>query len=300
MRSWLLTLLLSAACAPLFAQGVQPVPKFAALVNDHTGTLSDAQRATLEQKLSAFQSSKGAQVAVLIVPTTEPEDIAPYTQRVFDDWKIGRARADGTKVDDGAILVVAKNDRRVRIQTGYGLEGALTDATANRIITESISPLFRQGDFYGGINAGLDQMLRVIQGEALPPPDKGWRGGSQPISNSLPFLIFAVFIGASILRRLFGRGGGALATGGLTAVLAWVLTHLVPLAIFAGAIGLVFSLFTGMFGNAWSSGGRGSRGGWGGGGFGGGWGGGGFGGGGGGFGGGGGGMSGGGGASGSW
>ncbi|HEY1283998.1 MAG TPA: YgcG family protein [Steroidobacteraceae bacterium] len=299
-----------ASCAPLFAQnverapGLQPIPPLQARVTDLTGTLSDSQRATLEQKLAAFESRKGSQVAVLIVPTTEPEDIAQYSIRVVEQWKLGRREVNGKRVDDGALLLVAKNDRRLRIEVGYGLEGVLTDATSNRIIRESVSPLFRQGDFYGGINAGVDQMLRVIDGEQLPEPDHRWKGGTQPIAGALPFLFFAVIIGATVLRRLFGRGGGSIATAGVTGALAWVLTHVLPLAIFAGAIALVFSLFTGLFANNWTSGGRRYRGGgWGGGWGGGGWGGGGFGGGGGGGGGGfsgGGGGFGGGGASGSW
>jgi uncharacterized protein len=310
-RAWLFTFLL-AACAPLFAQnveraqGLQPIPPYQARVTDLTGTLNESQRAALEQKLLGFEQRKGSQVALLIVPTTEPEDIAQYSIRVVEQWKLGRHEVNGKRVDDGALLLVAKNDRRMRIEVGHGLEGALTDATSSRIIRESVSPLFRQGDFYGGVNAGLDQMLRVIDGEQLPEPDHRWKGGTQPIAGALPFLFFAVIIGATVLRRLFGRGGGSVATAGLTGVLAWVLTHIVPLALFAGGIAFVFSLFTGLFSNSWTSGGRRYRGGgWGGGWGGGGWGGGGFGGGGGGgggggFSGGGGGSFGGGGASGSW
>jgi uncharacterized protein len=147
------------------AQAALPVPKLTARVTDLTGTLTAEQQSALEEKLSAFQARKGSQIAVLVTSTTAPEEIEQYSIRVVDQWKLGRAN-----IDDGALLIVAKHDREMRIEVGKGLEGALTDITSNRIITETITPLFRQGDFYGGINAGLDQMFRVIDGEQLPPP----------------------------------------------------------------------------------------------------------------------------------
>ncbi|MEP7247299.1 MAG: TPM domain-containing protein [Gammaproteobacteria bacterium] len=304
-----LWLVMAAAPAALFAQGAvpaaqgqQPIPALAARVTDLTGTLTAPQRAGLEQKLTAFEERKGSQVAVLIVPTTEPEVIEQYSIRVVDEWKLGRAKTDGGKrVDDGALLLVAKDDRKIRIEVGQGLEGAIPDAIAKRIISETISPLFREGDFYGGINAGLDQIIRVIDGEQLPEPDHRWKGGTQKIGNSLPILIFGVFIGSIFLRQLFGRGGGALATGGATGVLAWLFSHLVPIALFAGGIAFLFALLAGASGGSGWTSGRGGRGGGFGGFGGGGFGGGGFGGGGGGggFSGGGGGFSGGG-ASGGW
>ena len=288
-----------------FAQGLQPIPPYNARIVDLTGTLTAGQQAALEQKLKAFEERKGSQIAVLLVPTTEPEDIDQYSIRVAEAWKPGRK-----KVDDGAILLVAKNDRKLRIEVGYGLEGVLTDATSRRIREETITPLFRQGDFAGGIDAGVDQMIKVIDGEPLPPPDRRWRNSNEtgkslaPLGNSLPFLIFAVIIGSIVLRRTFGRGIGAVATGGAAGVLVWLFTHLVAFGVIAGVISLLFSLFAGLGGgggNNWTSRGGmgrgGGFGGWGGGGFGGG----GFGGGGGGgFGGGGGGGFGGGGSSGSW
>jgi uncharacterized protein len=309
-RWWLLPLLLG-VCSVLLAQSLQPVPPFSARVVDLTNTLTAQQRGALEQKLAAFQDRKGSQVAVLIVPTTEPESIEQFATRVFDQWKPGRGKVDGKWVDDGVILLIAKNDRRMRFEVGYGLEGALPDITARRIIDETVAPLFRQGDFYGGVNAGVDRAIRVIDGEPLPPPvqqDRGWQPNSRlfdGIGNALPFLIFVVFAGSAILRGMFGRGGGALATGGLTGGIAFLLTQLLSVSIFAAVLAFLFSLLTGGGGGGWSSPGRrGYRGGWGGfpgGGWGGGgFGGGGFGGGGGGFGGGGGGRSGGGGASGGW
>lgn len=285
---WALPLLLGLGGGAL-AQGLQPVPKLEARVTDLTGTLTASQQAALEDKLAALESRKGAQIAVLIVPTTDPEDIAQYGIRVAEQWKLGRG-----KVDDGALLLLAKNDHRMRIEVGYGLEGALTDATSKRIIAETIAPLLRQGDFYGGINAGLDQMIRVIDGEPLPAPDQKWQGDAPGLLGLLPFLLIAVLVGSAVLRGIFGRGAGALITGGLTGGVVWLLSKILGIALVAGVIAGLFSLFVGLSAGRWTSGSRGGwGGGWGGlggggfGGRGGGFGGGGFGGGGGGFGGGG-------------
>src|ERR1700748_2982229 len=125
-------------------------PPLSGRVVDQTGTLSSDDIASLTQKLKDFEARKGSQVAVLIVPTTAPETIEQYSIRGADAWKIGRK-----KVDDGAILLVAKNDHKLRIKVGYGLEGALTDVTARRIINEAIAPRFKEGDFAGGISEGL-------------------------------------------------------------------------------------------------------------------------------------------------
>jgi uncharacterized protein len=265
------------------AQGLQPIPKLEARVTDLTGTLTAAQQSELEQKLADFEARKGAQIAVLIVPTTHPEEIEQYSIRVVEQWRLGRK-----KVDDGVLLIVAKNDRRVRIEVGYGLEGALPDAIANRIITETIRPLFAQNDFHGGISAGVDQITRVVAGEALPEPDHAWRGGgSRRISGFLPFLIVAVLVGSSVLRAVLGRPLGAAVTGGIAGLLVWFLAGLIGAAVLASIGAFVFSLLAGMNGGSrWSSlGPGGGLGGWGG--MGGSMGGGGFGGGGGGFGGGG-------------
>jgi uncharacterized protein len=266
------------------------VPPLTARVTDLTGTLNREQSAALEEKLRAFEERKGSQLAVLIVPTTEPEDIAGFGIRVAEAWKLGRKG-----VDDGAILIVAKNDRRLRIEVGYGLEGVLPDALARLIIAETITPYFKQGDFYGGIDAGLDQMIRVVDGEPLPEPDRKWSpppGGMDWIAVILVLIV----IGGGVLRVLLGRVGGALATGGITGTIVYFLTHVLPIAGVAGVVGFVLALIFAGFGGprGWVSHGR--RGGFGG------WtsrGGGGFSGGGGGFSGGGGGF-GGGGASGSW
>lgn len=275
------------------AQALQPIPKLEARVTDLTGTLTAQQQAALESRLAEFEARKGSQIAVLIVPTTQPEEIEQYSIRVADQWKLGRA-----KQDDGALLLVALQDRKMRIEVGRGLEGALTDLVSRRIIADTITPLFKQGDFAGGIGAGVEQMIKVVDGEPLPPPDPGWSGGKD-LGNLLPFLFVAVFIGSVVLRAILGRLFGSLATGGLAGWLVWLTTTVLGLSVGLGVAAFLFSLVMSSLGSGrWSS--SPHRGGWGGGGFGGGgFGGGGFGGGGGGFGGGGG-SFGGGGSSGGW
>jgi uncharacterized protein len=261
------------------------VPPLEARVTDLTGTLTAEQQSTLEQQLAAFEQRKGSQVALLIVPTTAPEAIEQYSIRVAEAWKLGRE-----KPDDGVLLLVALNDRALRIEVGYGLEGVLPDAIARRIIDETIKPLFRQQNIYGGVSAGLAQIMQVVDGEPLPPPDRKWRAPADRISGLLPLLFIGVFIGGGILRALLGRGLGSLATGGLAGLAIWGLSSLVGLALLGGIGAWLFSLFAGLATNVGHGRRGGGFGGWGGGGFGGGLGGGfggGFGGGGGGFGGGG-------------
>jgi len=275
----------------LLARADVAVPPLTARVTDLTGTLSGEAVSRIEMKLANFEASKGSQIAVLIVLTTAPEEIEQYGIRVEDAWKLGRKG-----VDDGAYLIVAKNDRRARIEVGYGLEGVLSDAVANRIIDETITPHFKLGDFDGGIEAGVDQMISVINGEPLPAPDKKWEHRSG-LGNLLPILLVVVFVASGVLRGLFGRLFGSIATGGLAGGIVWLLSHLLPIGLGAGVIAFLFAMLAGSNSRGWSAG-RGWGGGFGGG-LGGGFGGGGFGGGGGGFSGGGGG-GGGGGASGSW
>lgn len=252
------------------------VPQLTARVTDLTGTLTGDQRASLEQKLAAFEASKGSQIAVLIVPTTAPEAIEQYSIRVVEQWKLGRKG-----VDDGALLLVAKNDRTMRIEVGYGLEGALPDAIAKRIVAETITPYFKAGDFYGGISAGVDQMMKVIQGEPLPPPARqtsAKRGADW--GSTLPVVLFGALFLGGVMRNLLGRFMGAAATGGIAGAVVWMLFSAMGVALVAGVMAFIFALMTGGRGFG------GGFGGWGGGG--GGWSsGGGFGGGGGGFGGGG-------------
>ncbi len=287
------------ALAPsVWAQDLQPIPALSARVIDKTGTLNAAQVQALEAKLAAFEQSRGSQIVVLMVPSTLPEDITDYTQRVGDSWKIGRK-----DIGDGLLLVVAKNDRRVRIATAKTLEGALPDLATKQIIDSAITPRFKQGDFAGGLNAATDQIMARISGENLAVPSQTSRPTKGPgiagfqWTDLAVFLFFAVPIGARVLGSIIGRKAGAVATGGAVGVLAWLFTSSVLLAGAAAVVGIVFALIAslGSFGS--SLGGSRRGGGWtGGGGFGGGRGG----GGGGGFSSGGGGNFGGGGSSGSW
>ncbi len=276
-RALLLALALGWAA---LAWALVPVPPLTGHVTDQTGTLTAAQRAELEQQLTAFEARKGSQLAVLLVPTTAPEPVETYALRVAEQWKLGRK-----KIDDGAILVVAKDDRALRIEVGYGLEGALNDATAKRIISEVILPRFAQQDMAGGIAAGMAQMMRVVDGEPLPAPAQ--RRGTQQggdLGQYAPVLFIVALAVGGVLRSMLGRLPGAVVTGGVVGAVAWFVVGAMSVALLAGIGGLIFTLLGGSglargLGGFYGGGGRG-------GGFGGG-GGGGFGGGGGGFGGGG-------------
>ncbi|WP_407116980.1 TPM domain-containing protein [Bradyrhizobium sp. LMG 9283] len=244
------------------------VPQLTGRVVDQTGTLSSADIAALSQKLRDFENRKGSQIAVLIVPTTQPETIEQFSIRVAEAWKIGRK-----KVDDGAILVVAKNDRHLRIEVGYGLEGVLTDVTSRRIIDEDITPKFRSGDFAAGIGAGVDRMMRVIDGEPLPSPSR-----SVNFAHNLDDLapVFAVALFASIgvggfFRAILGRLLGSLVTGGIIAAVTWLILGSAALAAAVGVLGFIIGFVADLFsaitpgtgrsrGGSWSSGS--SSGGW--------------------------------------
>lgn len=256
------------------------VPELGRRVTDLTGTLAADQVAALESRLAAFEAERGSQIAVLIVPTTEPEDIAQFGIRVAEQWKIGRE-----KIDDGVILIVATDDRKLRLEVGYGLEGAIPDAIAKRVIAETITPYFRAGDYYGGIDAGVTQLMRLIEGEPLPPPAASAGGGGGD-DGFFVLLVIGGLVAGWLLSLLMSRpaAGGLAAVG--SGVVGALLIGLTPVLLFIAIF--VFVGVAGGFrhGGGWTSGG----GGWGGGGFG--RGGGSWGGGGGGFGGGG--------ASGSW
>ncbi len=279
------------------AQAPQPVPPLQARVTDLTGTLTDAQRAALEAKLAAFEARSGPQIAVLMVPATAPEDIAAYAQRVAEQWKLGRR-----EVGDGLLIVVAKDERRVRIEVAKALEGAVPDLAARQVIDQVVRPAFRAGDYAGGLNAAADRLIARIEGEALPAPGAarpGAREGPQLEELGLFFFVAVPVLGA-VLTRLAGRKLGALLTAGAAGGVGWWFTASLLLA---GGAALVALVLVGVLGVG-STLRRSHRGrslphiGWGGGGFGGGgWGG---GGGGGGFSSGGGGDFGGGGASGDW
>jgi uncharacterized protein len=274
--------------------GLQAIPALTARVIDSTGTLDAGQKQALEAKLEAFEKAKGSQIVVLMVPTTLPEDIVDYTQRVGDLWKIGRK-----DVGDGLLLIVAKNDRKVRIATAKTLEGAIPDLAARQVIDRAITPRFREGDYAGGLNAATDQLMALISGEKLPEPEaaqgdfSGSGDGGFQWMDLAVFLFFAVPIGGRVLAGIIGRKAGSFVTGGAVGVLAWFVTASLLVAGLAAVAGIIFALVASLA----PAGRRGGGSGWGGPGMGGG----GFrSGGGGGFSSGGGGNFGGGGASGSW
>ena len=292
LRRWIawVCLVLVWLTLPAFAQ--VPVPPLTARVMDQTGTLTAAQRQALDDKLAAFERERGSQVVVLMVPTTQPEDITDFTQRLGDTWKIGRRG-----VGDGVLLVVAKDDRRMRIATAKAVEGALPDLLARRIIDQAIAPQFRQGDYAAGLNAGADMIVAALRGENLPLPEQqGSLSDEEGMwVDLLVFLGIAVPLIGAVLRRIMGSRLGSVVAGGAVGFIAWNITGLLWIGIAAGLFAVLMSLFIAQL-PAVPATGRGSRhGGWGGGH--GGWGG---GSGGGGFSSGGGGNFGGGGASGGW
>jgi len=266
---WALTAFASVSA---FAQVA--VPPLTGRVVDQTGTLSSDDIASLTQKIRDLQARKGSQIAVLIVPTTQPEEIEQYSIRVAEAWKIGRK-----KIDDGAILLVAKNDRKLRIEVGYGLEGALTDVTSKRIIDEIITPKFRSGDFAGGISDGVDRMIGIIDGEPLPAPPQRSQSSSSSNVNwfaffnpTNPFVIIGVIFFGHLMRSLLGRLIGSAAAGGIVALLAWYFIGSLILAGIAGVAVAVLTMIGDGFhssttytrgGNGWSrSSSSGSGGGW--------------------------------------
>ena len=215
------------------------VPPLSGRVVDQTGTLSTSDVDALTQKLRDLQNRKGSQVAVLIVPTTQPETIEQFSIRVAEAWKIGRK-----KIDDGALLVVAKNDRKLRIEVGYGLEGALTDVTARRIIDEIIVPRFRSGDFAGGISAGVDRIIRVVDGEALPAPrPEASHPDSLNFDSLNPFFIIPVILFGGVIRSIFGRLLGAAISGALVTLIGGYLFGSWLAAALAGIIASIIIMF---------------------------------------------------------
>jgi uncharacterized protein len=237
-RACILALLM---CWAFAAAADVAVPPLSGRVVDQTGMLGSGDIAALTQTLKSLEARKGSQVAVLIVPTTAPETIEQFSIRVAEAWKVGRK-----KIDDGAILVVAKNDRKLRIEVGYGLEGALNDVTAKRIIDEVITPKFRSGDFAGGISAGIDRIVGVIDGEPLPapaPPQQQSSGLLSHIDPLNPFVIFGIFVAGAILRAVLGRLIGSVATGGVVGALAWLIAGSLAASIIVGFIAFIFTMF---------------------------------------------------------
>jgi len=242
-------------------QDLVPVPPLKARVTDLTDSLSVEQRRALEEKLANFEARKGSQIAVLIVATTHPETIEQYSIRAAEQWKLGRKG-----VDDGALLLVAKDDKAVRIEVGYGLEGVLPDAIADRIIEEIIVPRFRSGDLYGGIDAGVDAIIKVVEGEPLPPPpdQRRTRGDSDSVLWLFLFGLPVVVVVANVLRAMLGRMPAALVVGGAVGFIVWVVMSSVAAAVVGGLVAFFLTLLggAGLLGGGWGGG----WGGWGGGG----------------------------------
>lgn len=225
--------------APALAQ--LTVPPLSAHVVDTTGTLGAAQVQQLEDKLSAFEQRQGAQIVLLLVPTTQPEDIASYANRVANSWKIGRK-----EIGDGLLVVVAKEDRKVRIEVAKTLEGAIPDLAAKRIIDQAITPHFKQGDFAGGLDAGVELIMKRIAGEALPAPASAsaqGNAGFQWLDLAL-FAFIAVPVVATLARKLFGPTLGALTTGAAVGGLALFITSSLVIAGLAALLALLFALFS--------------------------------------------------------
>jgi len=296
----LILLVAVAGFAPAMAQQEVPVPQLTARVTDTSGTLDQGQKEALEAKLKALEENKGAQVFVLMVPTVQPDTVESYSRRVFDQWKVGRAN-----VDDGILFLIAKNDRRMRLEVGYGLEGAVPDALASRIINDYVAPHFKTNDYAGGVNAGVTALVSLIENEALPAPEKKPAGDGDEFDEGLfgalgPMLMFGFFLIAFFPPMISAVAAGVMLftiTGniiwaGLAAIAALVISGIARKIVPRGAVrgarrnGAILGGGLGGLGGGFGSG-RGG-GGFGGGGFGGG------------FGGGGGGSSGGGGASGGW
>lgn len=260
-----------------WAQALREIPALTAHAIDQTGTLSTAQLQALEAQLAGIERQQGAQVVVLMVPTTAPEDIAAFANRAGNQWKIGRKG-----VGDGVLVIVAKDDRKMRIEVAKALEGAIPDIAAARIIDQAMRPRFREGDFAGGLGAAVEQLRARIANEALPTPQGSPPGGAAASQAGFDwtdlavFLFFGVMVVGPIVRMLFGRPLGSLVMGGGVGVLAFLLTASVAVALGAGVLALLYTgLFSGRTGpivhggpfGGWGGGSSGSGGSSGGGGF---------------------------------
>jgi uncharacterized protein len=264
MRRWLgLAAAGAALLLAISAAAEIAVPPLLARVTDLTGTLSASQIQTLDAHLRDFERAKGSQIAVLLLPTTAPETIEQYSIRVAEAWKIGRKN-----VDDGAILLIAKDDRKLRIEVGRGLEGAIPDAIAKRVVSDVIAPRFRSGDFYGGIVAGTDALMRLIEGEALPAPRTRSVDLHAIDFNTMLWLFIALVFGDAIFKRVFGKVAGAAVSGAIVGGIVWFAAGVLLFAVLGGLIGFFITLVAGFGGGrgGWTSGGW-PGGGWGGGGF---------------------------------
>lgn len=234
-----LGLLQLAAAQP--AGGVLPVPALTARVMDQTATLSAAQRQQLEERLAAFEASHGTQIVILLVPTTGPEDIAAYANRVFNAWKPGRPG-----IGDGLLLLVAKQDRRIRIEVGRALEGAVPDLAAKRVIDEVLTPRLRQGDFAGGLAQASTQLMALVRGEGLPAPAAPPRRATEADWMNLAVLLFIVLpVAGSVLRRILGHKLGTLATGGLVGFLIFSFTASLLIALLGALLAMLLTFIAG-------------------------------------------------------
>jgi uncharacterized protein len=264
-------LILAVALGLALGQELVPVPKLTAPVIDLTGTLTAQQVASLDESLREFERRKGSQIAVLLLPTTKPEAIEQYSIRVAETWKVGRK-----SIDDGAILIVATQDRALRIEVGYGLEGAIPDAIAHRVVDEVIVPRLRAGDFYGGIRDGTAQLMRLTEGESLPPPQWTRRGvgdGGKDFGSLMILLFVAVIVIGRVLTTVVGRFMGSLGTGSVAGVIAFLIAGSLLVAAVAGLAVAIFTLVFAAsggglpggrhrgWGGPWT-GGRGGGGGW--------------------------------------
>lgn len=255
---------LALAALSLAALAEVSVPPLAARVTDLTGTLTQAQLQSLEGELRAFERAKGSQIAVLMLPTTQPEAIEQYSIRVAESWKIGRA-----KTDDGVIVVIAKDDQRLRIEVGRGLEGAIPDVIAKRIIREVMAPHFLANDFFGGIAEGTRAIMKLIEGEPLPQAAARRTPGSSfaDYGSVLVLLLVLTVAGGTLLTRLFGRVPGSALAGAVTGGAAWLIAGALVAGIIAAILAFVFTLVAAGSGARLGHYGRGGFGGWSGGGW---------------------------------
>ena len=278
LNSWLCRLMLAmllpllGISAAMAQAPVAPVPELTGRVIDQSGTLSSSDVQSLTAQLKKLEDETGAQVVVLMVPTTAPEDIASYAWRVASSWKLGRK-----EIGDGTLIVVAKNDRRMRIEVARKLEGAIPDIMAARIIDGAMKPRFRADDYAGGLSAAIDQMGLLIHGEKLPAPiqtpqrtSPSW---TEHLDFLLPLLLFGIPVGMAMARAIFGRFIGSLVVAGVVGFGVYVFTASLIAAGIAAVVGLLFTLLsnisgggggggpyisTGGGGGGWSSGGGGS------------------------------------------
>jgi uncharacterized protein len=236
-RLYVAGLVIFGLLAPWICCAQIPIPPLQGHITDQTGTLTQEQKATLEQKLATFEAQKGTQLAVLMVHTTGSEAIEQYALRVAEQWKLGRK-----KIDDGVVLLVAKEDRAVRIEVGYGLEGVLSDIASKRIISEAILPQFKHGDYFGGIQAGTEQIMHVVTGEPLPAPQGTPGEAEQGFRQIAPLLFIVALAVGGILRSIFGKLGGSMITGVVVTAVAWLIVGTLLYALLAGVASILVTL----------------------------------------------------------